>query len=130
MKITSQMAIVFSVALAGEVISDVIPVALPGSVLGMVIMYALLCFKVIKVEKIGKVSDFLVMNMAILFIPLAVGIVEVYPLVREQVWGVGIMCVVTTIMTFLATLGSAMLVMRYQNRSGGGSRDKEGNHVG
>lgn len=112
MKIVSQLGIVLVVALVGEVVAGVVPVSLPGSVLGMVLMFLLLYFGVLRLPQVEGVADFFVGNMAILFIPITVGVVEIYPLLGGHVAGVVVMCIVVTLITFFAALGAAMLVMK------------------
>lgn len=116
MSIVGQLAVIFSIALAGEAVSALLPVAMPGSVLAMVIMFALLCLGVVREESISQVADFLVSHMAILFIPITVGVIEIYPMIRGRTLGIVLMCLATSALTFAATAGAAVLVLRLQRR--------------
>ncbi len=49
---------------------------MPGSVLGMILLFAALCLKIVKPEQIRPVVKFLSGNMALFFVPAGVGIVN------------------------------------------------------
>ena len=53
----------------GEFISYFIDGFIPGSVIGMVLLFLALAFKVVKPEKVKKVSMLLTENMGLFFLP-------------------------------------------------------------
>lgn len=68
--------IILSFLLVGEIISAMIGHFVPGSVIGMILMFVALCTKLIRPEWIRSASDFLTKNMTVMFIPASIGIVE------------------------------------------------------
>lgn len=118
MKILMQLAIIFIVCLVGEAVADALPLPFPGSVMAMVVMFSLLYVGVVKLERIERVADFLVSNMAFLFIPLGVGIHNSYELIAGQVGRVLLVCAVSTVVTFGAAALAAGAVIRLQNDRG------------
>ena len=70
MKIFNQIGILLGVWAAGEVVSQFIKniINIPGSILGMIILFLLLQFKIISEEKIKDVADFLLKENAILLL--------------------------------------------------------------
>ena len=119
MHIIKQLGIIFVVCLAGELISEYLPFTFPGSVSSMVLMLALLAAGVIKVGQVELTANFLVANMAILFIPLGVGIIECYHLISRQVWLLILICFITTFLTFAASGLAAKWMLQWQKRRGG-----------
>ena len=86
MKIFNQIGILLGVWAAGEVVSQFIKniINIPGSILGMIILFLLLQFKIISEEKIKDVSDFLLGNMGIFFIPAGVSLIQSLGLIKEN----------------------------------------------
>ena len=58
MKLFREAIIIFGIYLLGVLIADVTRLPIPGNVIGMVILFLLLCFKVIKAEQISTISNF------------------------------------------------------------------------
>ena len=71
-----QLAVITAVCFAGEIIKFILPFPVPGSIYGMVIMFILLATGLLKLEKVEKVSDFLVDCMPLMFVPGGVGLIK------------------------------------------------------
>ena len=86
MKVFNQIGILLGVWAAGELVSQFIKniISIPGSILGMIILFLLLQFKVISEEKIKDVADFLLGNMGIFFIPAGVSLIQSLGLIKEN----------------------------------------------
>lgn len=121
MKITLQVAVVFLISWLGSIISEILPIPIPGSVLGMILLFVLLMLKVLKVEHIRQKIDFLKVHMPLFFIPAGVEIMEKYNLVRGNIIKLLIVCVVSTILTFVATVYTVKGVITIQNKIKKGS---------
>ena len=68
MKYIFQFLIIGTISFVAEVLDILLPFPIPASVYGLVIMFLLLLFKVIKPEQIADVADFFVAVMPIFFI--------------------------------------------------------------
>ena len=115
MKIIVQIAIVFAICLLGQVVVSVLPIPFPASVMGMIILFLLLLFKVLKTEHIQAKTNFLLQNMAFFFIPSGVAIMENYDLLKGSVLKIFLVCIITMILTFAATAYTVTFVIRWQN---------------
>ena len=69
MKYMRQFGIILGVTCAGELMKYFIPLPIPGSIYGLLLMFVLLLTKVIKV-----VGEFLIEIMPLMFIPAGVGL--------------------------------------------------------
>ena len=76
MKLYVQLMIIFMISLVGEGISSVFHLPVPGSIIGLVLLFLALQFKLLRLRHISMVGNFLLANMTILFLPPAVGIME------------------------------------------------------
>lgn len=76
MKYMKQLSVIITVCFAGEFMRSLLPLPVPGSIYGMVIMFLLLVSGAIKLEKVETVSDFLVDCMPLMFVPGGVGLIK------------------------------------------------------
>ncbi len=76
MKIVRQFSIITLLALIGEGLHYLIPLPVPGSIYGMLLLLIALCLKIIKPEQIRETASFLIEIMPMMFIPAAVGLLE------------------------------------------------------
>ena len=111
MKIITQIGVLFGVCLGGVGISAILPFPFPASVSAML----LLC-RVVKPGQIDEIAGFLTKNMAILFLPAAVGIIESLDILRDSGIQILIICLVSTLLTFGVTATVVSLLMRLADR--------------
>ena len=116
MKIIYQIGIIFALCWVSEIIEAFMPFAFPASVIGMILLFILLAFRVLKVEHIREKSDFLLSNMAFFFIPAGVSIINYFDVLKGNVGKLLLICFLTTILTFAATAWTVRGVLRLQNR--------------
>ncbi len=55
---------------------------LPGSVIGMVLLFLALKFRLVKADDVRPVADFLTKNMTLFFLPASIGIIEQWGLIK------------------------------------------------
>lgn len=103
MRILRQLLIILGVWLAGEVIAHLIPIPIPGNVIGMILMLILLLTKVIKVEKISGVSTFFLDNLSFFFIPGSVALMVDYRQVGDSLVPAFLAILISSILVFLVT---------------------------
>lgn len=111
MKIITQVGIIFGVCWAAQIVEQALPFAFPASVIGMILMFLLLAFRVLKVDHIREKSDFLLGNMAFFFIPAGVSIINYFDVLKNWVFQLIFICIVTTVITFVVTAYSMRFVM-------------------
>ncbi len=116
MEILVQIGILFGVCLLGESISSLLPVTVPSSVIGMLLLLLLLCLGILQTRHIEKLGDFLLKNMAFFFIPSGVGILDYYSVVSGSIFKLLLICLLTTILTFAATAKTVEAVINIQER--------------
>ena len=105
MKILNQLAIILGIWALGEYISSFIQsvVVIPGSIIGMILLFILLKVRVIKLESINEVSNFFLDNMAIFFIPAGVSLIKSLDLISDNVFVLLITIFISTIIVMYVT---------------------------
>ncbi|MGN8646881.1 CidA/LrgA family protein [Gracilibacillus sp. HCP3S3_G5_1] len=76
LKIILQISVLFLFYYIGETIQSAFSLFIPGSVIGMLLFFALLTAKIIRVEWIADGIDLLMKDMPIFFVPVTVGVVQ------------------------------------------------------
>ena len=116
MKILTQLAIITGICMVGDWISSLLPIAFPGSVIAMIILFIFLVLKWIKEEQIQEVGDFLLNNMAFFFIPAGVSVMNYFELLKSSIIPFLFICAVTLILTFMVTAFTVSFVMKLQQK--------------
>ena len=100
MKYLSQFLIILGFTLAGEALQRILPLPIPASVWGLSLLFLALCLKLVKVEQVKETAGFLTSILPILFVSPAVGIVEDWALIREDLLAILLLLVASTVLTF------------------------------
>lgn len=79
-----QFGIIFGCLLAGELIALIPGLSIPGSIIGMLILTALLERKVINANSIAPVCKFLIKNMAFFFVPPGVALMLYFDIIAGE----------------------------------------------
>ncbi|MGL5695265.1 MAG: CidA/LrgA family protein [Peptostreptococcaceae bacterium] len=88
MKLFNQLAIILGIWAIGEYISSLIQgiIVIPGNIIGMILLFLLLQFKIIKLDKVDEVGNLLLNNMAIFFVPAGVSLIRSLDLISENIF--------------------------------------------
>ena len=103
MKYIRQFGIILLISFIGEVLNQIIPLPIPASIYGLIIMFTALQTKILPLDKVKETGKFLIEIMPLMFIPAAVGLTESWSILRPIVVPIGIITVVSTILV----MGSA-----------------------
>ena len=92
----------------GEFISYVIDGFIPGSVIGMVLLFLALAFKVVKPNKVKKLSTLLTENMGLFFLPAGVGLMNSLGII-SQYW---VVIVTASVVSTILVIASVALIQQ------------------
>lgn len=98
MKYLKQLVIILGISFVGELLNYFLPLPIPASIYGLVLMLTLLCTGVLKVSSVKETSAFLLDVMPVMFIPAAAGVINQWSVIQPILipW-ILIMLVVTLI---------------------------------
>lgn len=107
MNFLEQFAILIAALFAGSLLKAVLPLAIPETIYGMVILFILFLTKAIKTSDVKKASETILENMSFLFVPAGVGIIENFDLFGQNFLA---MVAITFITASIAMIVSMKLV--------------------
>ena len=100
MKYVKQCMILAAICFVGEVIHNFVPLPIPASIYGFILLFILLETGVLKTESIKEVSSFLLDVMIIMFIPAGVGLMEYWGSIKSIWWQLLVVIAVVSVIVF------------------------------
>ena len=79
-----QCTIIFGCLAVGELIVWLTGISIPSSIIGMLLLTALLQMKVVKLEWVKGMSDFLISNLGFFFVPPGVALMLYFDIIRLE----------------------------------------------
>lgn len=116
MKYLKQFGVILLITFLGEILKSIIPLAIPASIYGLVLMLIALQTKLITLEHIQDVGVFLIEIMPIMFIPAAVGLMDSWEILKPICIQIIVITVVTTIIVMVVTGRITQLVINMEER--------------
>ena len=117
MRFIKQLLIILGVTFVGEALHFLLPLPVPASIYGLVLMLLCLCFKVFPLRAVEETGDFLIDLMPALFIPATVGVMAAWDVLQPVLLQVALI-------TFL----SLIVVMAVSGRVTQWALRREANH--
>lgn len=116
MKYIKQFGIILFISFSGELLSKLLPLPIPGSIYGIMIMLAALKTGIIPLAKVKETADFLIDIMAIMFIPAGVGIITSWSVLQAIIIPLMITIIITTVMIIVVAGRVTQAVLRSEKR--------------
>ena len=95
--------IILAFLVIGNLLSALLGDFIPGSVIGMLLLFLSLLTGVIKDKWVRQAATFLTDNMMIFFMPAFMGIMDLWGVVKMDLWAWIAVLVLTTILVMLAS---------------------------
>lgn len=102
--------LIYACLYAGIFISSLLPITIPGSIIGMLILFVLLALQIMPPKWVNPGCNVLIRYMALLFVPIGVGVMQYWDLLRTQLGPVAVSCTISTLVVFLVVSWSSHLV--------------------
>lgn len=112
MKYLRQFCIILFISFLGEILHALLPLPVPASVYGLVLMFTALSAGILKTEQVGDAADFLIEIMPVMFLPAAVGLLDAWPSLRSVWLPVVLITVITTVVVMAVTGRVAQRLIR------------------
>lgn len=116
MKYIKQFGIILSVTLLGELLNAAIPLPVPASIYGLVLMLTGLVTKLIPLHEVKETGKFLLDIMPLLFVPAAVGLIDTWGVLRPVIVPVTVTVLVSTVAVMAASGRATQAVIRFSKQ--------------
>ena len=103
MKYLRQFLIILSICCVGELLKYFIPLPIPASIYGLVLMLILLLTKIIRLDQVENAADFLIEIMPVMFIPSTAGLIASWDVLQPVLVPFCIITIVTTFIVMIST---------------------------
>lgn len=95
---------------AGIFIASLLPITIPGSIIGMLLLFLLLGLQILPAKWVEPGCSVLIRYMALLFVPIGVGVMQYYDLLKAQYGPILVSCLISTLVVFLVVSWSSHIV--------------------
>ena len=116
MKYLKQFSVILTMTFLGEVLHLLLPLPVPASIYGMVLLLISLMTGIIKLEQVRETGTFLIEIMPIMFIPAGVGLLDSWSSLRPILIPVLVITVVSTIFVMGISGKVTQFVIRKERR--------------
>ncbi len=110
MKFLRQFMIILLLSFLGEVLKVFIPLPIPASVYGLVLMLVCLMTGVLKTSQVKDAAFFLIEIMPVMFIPAAAGLIDSWKVLQPLLLPILVITVVITIFVMVVTGKIAQMI--------------------
>ncbi|MBD5554607.1 MAG: CidA/LrgA family protein [Roseburia sp.] len=119
MKYIRQFLIILGFSFMGELLKELIPLSIPASIYGLVLLFAALELGVIKVEAIRDTGKFLIEIMPVMFIPAGAGLVDSWDALKPIFVSTAVILAVSTVIVMAVSGRTAQFVIRRRKENAG-----------
>lgn len=111
-----EFMLIFTINYVGMLLSKILHLPLPGTIVSLLLLFLMLQFKVLKLEKIENAGNFLLLNMTIFFMPPTVKIIDSYELLEKDLFKIIVIILVSTFLTMGITGKVVQLMIDFKER--------------
>ena len=121
MKYIKQFGILLLFSFIGEIIKYCIPLPVPASIYGILLLFLCLEWKLLPLKEVEDAGKFLIEIMPLMFIPAAVGLLESWNMIKPA-WVPYIIITVLSTIFVMAISGRVTQAVIQRSRKKGGER--------
>ena len=118
MKLLYQFGVILAVTFVGELLYALLPLPIPASIYGLIVMLICLGTKVVKLSQVKIAADFLIDIMPPMFIPAAVGLIVVWGDLKEILIPVVVITCLSTVIVMVCTGKGTQTLIRRKQKTG------------
>ncbi len=124
MKYLRQFMMILLVSFLGELLKYAIPLPVPASIYGLVILFILLETGALKLDAVKDTAIFLIEIMPLMFIPAGVGLMESWGDLNSMLVEVIVITIVSTVLVMGVSGKVTELVLKRSVRKKGETKDE------
>lgn len=117
MKYIIQIGIISGISFVAEILHVLLPLPVPASVYGLLMLLILLLTGIVKEDHIKETADFLLAIMPLFFVPASVALITAVDSIRGNVLKLFVMCLVSTIAVMAVTGAVSQFIVRLSGKN-------------
>lgn len=114
-----QVIVIALVLFVSKIIESFMPIPMPASVIGLVLLFVLLCTAAVKLGEVEKVGTTLTNNIGLLFVPAGISVVNSLGVISQAPFLIIGLIIVSTILLLICTGYVTQIIMKVTSRSKG-----------
>lgn len=112
-----QVIVISVILLISKIIESFMPIPMPASVIGLVLLFICLCTGIVKLGQVERVGTALTDNIGLLFVPAGISVVKSLGLISEHPFLIIGLIFISTLLLLLCTgFFSQMIVMTTERK--------------
>ena len=120
MKYLHQICLILLFSFAGELCRFLLPFPIPASIYGMVLLFAALALKLVRVEAVRETGNFLTSLLPVVFVAPIVNLMDCWDQIRGALLPLLLIAVLSTVIVFGA---AGFVTQKLMHRKGGRDHD-------
>ncbi|MCE4956530.1 antiholin-like murein hydrolase modulator LrgA [Macrococcoides caseolyticum] len=121
-----QIIVISVILLISKVIETFMPIPMPASVIGLVLLFICLCTGIVKLGQVEKVGTALTDNIGLLFVPAGISVVKSLGLISAHPFLIIGLIFISTLLLLLCTgFFSQMIVMMTERKESLSEKSKK-----
>ena len=118
MKYLQQFLLILCISFVGEFLKYVLPLPIPASIYGLIILFVGLLTGLIRLEQVREAGKFLIEIMPVMFIPAGVGLLTAWGILKPVCVPIILITVITTVVVMIVTGRVTQAVIRMDRKKG------------
>ena len=116
MKYILQFGIILSISFIGELLNMFIPLPIPASIYGMLILFTSLCTGILKLSHVRETGKFLITAMPLMFIAPATGLLQSWNEMQEFIIAIAVTVVFSTVIVIAGAGHMTQLIIKFKGK--------------
>ena len=111
-----QLGIILGVSFVGEALHPLIPLPVPSSIYGLLLMLLLLVTHIVKLDHVKTTADWLIPLMPVMFVGPTVGLIASYDSYKDILIPIVVISLATTVLTMAVSGLTTQGLIRLQTK--------------
>ena len=116
MRYVKQFTIILFISFLGEVIHCLVPLPVPASIYGLIIMLAALNSGIVKLASVSEAGRFLIDIMPLTFIPAAAGLINVWAELKPVLLPFAVITLISTVAVMVVSGRVTQLILKHNKK--------------
>lgn len=103
MKYLKQLMIILIAYFLGVIMQSTLNLPIPGTVIGLILLFLALSLGIVKIEMIEDICDVLISHMSFLFVPAGVGLMASFDVLKNNAVSFSVIILISTTIVWIVT---------------------------